>query len=304
MSKLKRTVSAQVMAIAFSLGALCNCAVADTNRIIDNVKREGADDYREAVEAFLKPAPPKIVGGQLAPDHAYPWQVSLEVSWIADPKVGHFCGGSIYSDRWIVTAAHCVEKNRPENVIVTASTNRLDGSGQRRNIKRIVLRADYNRWTKDNDIALLEMFTPLKLDKITSSIELVTPELASRLLIKDADVTVTGWGFTRENGTVVRDLRYVDVKMVDRDFCNAPLSYNGLITDNMICAGVDAGGKDSCQGDSGGPLVVYDGNTPRLAGIVSWGRGCAKPRKFGVYTRVTNYTKWIDDCIARPDNCQ
>jgi len=107
-----------------------------------------------------------------------------------------------------------------------------------------------------------------------------------------------------EGGRKVRDLRFVDVPFVARGACNRPLAYDGRITDNMICAGQAVGGQDSCQGDSGGPLTVNTQTTPKLAGVVSWGDGCARPNKVGVYARVANYAPWIAACIAKPSECK
>ncbi len=107
-----------------------------------------------------------------------------------------------------------------------------------------------------------------------------------------------------EGGNVVRDLRFLDsLPLVLRASCNGPLAYDGRITNNMICAGVQAGGMDSCQGDSGGPLTVSTTTTPKLAGIVSWGDGCARPNKVGVYTRVANYVDWVQQCVSGSATC-
>jgi secreted trypsin-like serine protease len=110
-----------------------------------------------------------------------------------------------------------------------------------------------------------------------------------------------GWGALQEGGQTVRNLRVVDVPHVDRADCNRPLAYDGRITGNMVCAGKS--GTDSCQGDSGGPLTAGAGAGLRPDGVVSWGDGCARPNKVGVYTRVVNYTGWIQACIAAPTSC-
>jgi secreted trypsin-like serine protease len=93
-------------------------------------------------------------------------------------------------------------------------------------------------------------------------------------------------------------LQEVAVPIVDSTRCQAGYSgTNVRITANMLCAGLTQGGKDSCQGDSGGPLVVKgaDGKWQQ-AGVVSFGIGCARPERFGVYTRVANYVPWIEAC--------
>lgn len=265
---------------------------------------EGSVPYKEAVDRFLSRQEPKIVGGKQAPPGKYKWQVSLGVAWIADPYRAHFCGGSVYSDRWIITAAHCTEKLTPSKIVVTAGTNRLFPGAIRRNVKRIISHKGFNGATYNNDIALLELFDPLPLGTQISAVPLLTPVSDAALLTPGAQLVVTGWGATIEGGLPVRDLRYLDnVPYVDRKFCNTPLVYDGKITENMICAGVLSGGTDSCQGDSGGPLTAETETAPKLVGVVSWGEGCARTNKVGIYTRVANYIDWVRDCVTGSLTC-
>jgi secreted trypsin-like serine protease len=262
----------------------------------------GSKPYQEAVVAFLERKEAKIVGGDIAPERAFPWQVSLGVSWIADPREAHFCGGSIYSDRWLVTAAHCVVDLQPENIAVTAGTNRLSSEAQRYNVSRIIAHRDFDSQTFDNDIAMLELFAPLPLDDSRRAIHLLQTADEAGALVADASLAVSGWGATYEGGQAVEELRFATVPLVPRDVCNRPLAYDDGVTENMICAGFVAGGIDSCQGDSGGPLVV-PGPNPVLAGAVSWGEGCARPNKVGVYTRIPRFIAWIETCAQQPDAC-
>jgi secreted trypsin-like serine protease len=254
----------------------------------------GPSDYQDSVAAYLDNLEPKIVGGQAAADGAYPWQVSLEVSWIADPGLAHFCGGSLYSDRWVVTAAHCVEGLTAKDVTVAVGSNRLIPGVTRRNVNRIIVKSEYNRKPHDSDIALLELRSPVKLGKNVKAIPLLASDAN---LTVGTMVTVTGWGATREDGETVRSLRFVNVPLVERKTCNMPLAYDGDVTETMLCAGSMAGGKDSCQGDSGGPLVLGAGESAVLAGIVSWGHGCAEANKVGVYTKVPVFAQWVKDCV-------
>ncbi len=267
---------------------------------------EGSEPYRDAVDRLMKKQDPKIVGGKVAPAGAYPWQVSLGVSWIADPYRAHFCGGSVYSASWIVTAAHCLENTPPKDVIVTAGTHLLgDGAGgSRRNVKRIIVKSNFDSKTMDNDIALMELSEPLELDAAIQPISLMSSADEGNLLHNGTQLVVIGWGATQQNGKPVRDLRYANVPLVERATCNRPLGYDEQISTNMICAGLAAGGVDSCQGDSGGPLAVGAARTSQLAGVVSWGEGCARPNKPGVYTRVANYSSWVAGCVTRPEQCR
>jgi len=293
--------------IAISLFAIAKSSAqqASSQKTIEKTELRGSRDFKDTVAAFLKNENSKIVGGALAPEGAYPWQVSLSVSWIADPGQGHFCGGSIYNSNWIVTAAHCVIDNQPQDINVVSGTSKITSTSPRLNVRRIIVHRSYNRPKEhDNDVALLELFKPLVFDDKTKPIELLSPAEEGRLTDPGKLLTVTGWGATQEGGSPVRDLRFVDIPSVIRDTCNQPPSYNHQVTDNMICAGKPLGGKDSCQGDSGGPLVTDKASGPvRLAGIVSWGEGCARFAKYGVYTRVARYNEWIATCTNSPGAC-
>lgn len=274
------------------------------NVALDDQPFIGSAPYRDAVARYLKMEKPKIVGGQLAAVGAYPWQVSLGVSWISNPYRGHFCGGSVYSETWIVTAAHCLVDTQPKDILVTAGTNVLGLGGSRHNVKRVIVKRDYVPSTHDNDIALIELVEPLEFSSKVQPVALLSAQEESQLLMKDAPLVVVGWGATEQGGKTVRDLRFVQVPFVERSSCNRPLAYDGQITENMICAGVTAGGVDSCQGDSGGPLTIATSTSPRLAGVVSWGEGCAKPNRVGVYARVSNYASWVQSCVSSPKTCQ
>ncbi|MGT2503615.1 serine protease [Bradyrhizobium guangxiense] len=279
-------------------------AQSPSRRTMESGESRGSPDYKSAVAAFTRGENDKIVGGTPAPQGAYPWQVSLSVSWIADPGRGHFCGGSIYNASWIITAAHCVIDNEPEDIHVVAGTNKLSLSSERLNIKRIIIHRAYSRPKKhDNDVALLELWTPLAFGEKIKAIELLTLADEARVVEVGQPLTVTGWGATQEGNRPIRDLRFVDIPAVSRDTCNQPPSYNHRVTENMICAGRPIGGKDSCQGDSGGPLVSTVLGSARLAGIVSWGDGCARFGKYGVYARVSKYVDWISKCTGRPESC-
>lgn len=268
-----------------------------------DVLTRGSVPFEDTVRRYLQKQQPKIVGGKPAPPGSFPWQVSLGVSWIADPFSAHFCGGSVLSGKWIVTAAHCAERLTPGQVVVTAGTNQLVAGATRRNVNRIIVHRSYNRQNQDNDIALLELRDPLPTGLAIQTVELLQPADESGLG-ETSVFTVVGWGATVEGGGVVRDLRFLEaLPFVPRTTCNLPQAYDGRITANMICAGERAGGKDSCQGDSGGPLTFGTGTSSKLAGIVSWGDGCARPDKVGVYTRVPNYVDWIQSCVSNSAAC-
>lgn len=294
-----------LLAVLILAGIVSITAQSNAQSVMDDASFEprGSKDFDEAVLRYLRNEAPKIVGGVMADPGEFPWQVSLVVSWIADPARGHFCGGSIYDSRWIVTAAHCLDNLNPFDINVVAGTNVLSTGAPRFNVVRTIMHKSYDAATNDNDIALLEVRDGLPLSATMKPISPAT-EAAEQALKPGTNLVVTGWGATVQGGTKVADLRKVDVPFVTNKDCNDILSYDGKITKNMLCAGKAVGGVDSCQGDSGGPLVLRDGDTPLLVGVVSWGEGCAKPGKYGVYANVPVFESWIKACVENPAGCQ
>lgn len=295
-----KNITPYVASIVIATVSAAQGAEGDKERSLSAEDVVGSAPYREAVQRYFSGAEPKIVGGQPSRPGQFPWQVSLQASWIANPYHAHFCGGTVYSDTWIVTAAHCVADTAPRDVAVVAGTNVLGPGVTRHNIARIIVHAGYNAATSDNDIALLELRKPIKLSENVKAIPLANPESESTLVKKDTPLVVTGWGATQQGGQTVRDLRFVQVPFVERNDCNQTTAYDGKITDNMICAGRRQGGTDSCQGDSGGPLTANTASNPILVGVVSWGEGCAQPNRVGVYARVANYASWVASNTAVP----
>ena len=193
-----------------------------------------------------------------------------------------------------MTAAHCVHSTSPGDVEVHGGSNTLSSGGALYPVDRIIVNEKYDDGTQDNDVALLHLAA--RFPGQTS--RLLTAADANRYAPAGALATVIGWGLTSEDVAEVSNiLRRVNVQIVSNKTCNA--AYANTISDVMLCAGFARGGKDACQGDSGGPLVVSDGRGGYFqAGIVSWGEGCARPNKYGVYTRVSMFQAWVASKIA------
>ncbi|XP_069038773.1 ST14 transmembrane serine protease matriptase a isoform X2 [Lepisosteus oculatus] len=235
----------------------------------------------------------RIVGGQDSVEGEWPWQVSLQVK-----GMGHVCGASVISSSWLVTAAHCVQDDpkirfsQPstwEAILGLHTQGKPGTSTVTKKLKRVITHPYYNTFTYDNDIALMELESPVTLSKEIKPICLPT---SSYVFPAGKTVWITGWGATREGGTVASVLQKAEVRIINDTVCDQLMS--GQITSRMICAGVLSGGVDACQGDSGGPLSSAETNGRLfLAGVVSWGDGCARRNKPGVYTRVTQYRGWI-----------
>ncbi|NXJ93736.1 TRY1 protein, partial [Corythaixoides concolor] len=222
----------------------------------------------------------KIVGGYTCAENSVPYQVSLNSGY-------HFCGGSLISSQWVVSAAHCY-KSRIQVLLGKHNLALTESTQQSINSAKVIRHSGYNALTLDNDIMLIKLSQSAQLSSSISTVPLPTSCVAA-----GTTCLISGWGNTLSNGYLYPDtLQCLDAPVLSSSECNA--AYPGEITSNMICVGYLEGGKDSCQGDSGGP-VVCDGE---LQGIVSWGYGCAEAGYPGVYTKVCNYVSWIEETIA------
>lgn len=234
---------------------------------------------------------PRIIGGKDVKIQDNPWQVAILASRVPSNIVAQFCGGSIIAQRWVVTAAHCVDGGtKPIQVQILVGTDSLETGGVRVVVRDIKV---HEKWkttpnANDFDIALIET------DADLGNAGVITGNTATAELTVPSDVRVTGWGRTSKTSSAgAKKLQGIDIPYVLRATCNRPASYGGDITGNMICAGIQQGGVDSCQGDSGGPATAMVNNARRLVGIVSWGEGCAQRDKYGVYTNVAQFASWV-----------
>ncbi len=238
-----------------------------------------------------------IVGGTNTTISENPWQVSLQST-----SGSHFCGGSVLNANWILTAQHCVNSggtiSKPGRVAAGSTTRSgMSTSGQIRSVAEVVVYPGYVDANYGKDIALLRLSTPLDLSgPNVKAIGMVTAADASAGVTNPGVVArVTGWGTLTSGGSTLPDtLQTVDVNLLSNS--SAQTSYpNETITADQLAAA--APGKDSCQGDSGGPLTVLKNGTRVLAGVVSWGYGCADSRYPGMYGRVSSFESWITSKI-------
>ncbi|XP_039750561.1 trypsin-like [Pararge aegeria] len=248
----------------------------------------------------------RIVGGYETKKKEIPWIVVLLYN-------GRFyCGGSLINDLYVLTAAHCTSGFRKEKMTVRFlehdrsvpnDTKTID-----RKVSQIIRHLRYNPSNYDNDIAMLklservDLSTALKRVRVEETgvedendvgLRPVCLPLAG-LSYNNETALVAGWGTTEEGGSVSNTLQEVQVPIISNNECRLT-AYKNRITENMLCAGEKTGGHDACQGDSGGPLHVRNATTEKhhIVGVVSWGEGCARPDRPGVYSRVNRYLTWI-----------
>jgi len=238
---------------------------------------------------------PMIVGGTpvnpACPNCKYDFMVSLQTDgWFG----GHFCGGSLVREDWVVTAAHCVQGTSPSSIEVVIGLHNVNGTNgsQTRDVDQIIIHPQYSGNSLNNDYALLRLSSPIT---DFEPIQLCTDTAHDEEPVMS---TTMGWGATSSGGSSSNILLEVDVPIDDS--CGG--YSNSDITNNMICAGYSSGGYDSCQGDSGGPLIMTnDDGEYELIGIVSWGYGWAEAQYPGVYSKIHSRLNWFFSYIGEPE---
>ncbi|MEC8050544.1 MAG: serine protease [Myxococcota bacterium] len=244
-----------------------------------------------AASAAAHASPSTIIGGVNANEEAWPWIVSL-----SDSRGNHFCGGALIHPEIVVTAAHCLTNMSARNIVARVGLEQQNaaGSADITQVSAILSHPNYSSRSSDNDIALVQLSEPSS----KPIVRLITDEVEGSLIPGGTTVRVQGWGAMDSQGyQYPNQLQSVDVEMVDFNECNSRSRYNGVLSQNMICAGDIYGEQDSCYGDSGGPLAVYANGEWVLSGVVSWGYECANAQFPGVYARVSRYIDWISEYL-------
>ncbi|XP_047020521.1 transmembrane protease serine 12 [Helicoverpa zea] len=229
----------------------------------------------------------RIIGGRPAPPGKWPWQVA-----VLNRYKEAFCGGTLVSLRWVVTAAHCVRKRLYVRLGEHDLLLRNRGELEMR-VTEAVIHPRYDPDTVVNDVAMLRLPEPARPD-LGHGVACLPPP--HQPLPPHTSCVILGWGKKRPtdvHGT--RVLHEAQVSTIQQGVCRRSY-WQYAITDNMVCAG--RGRRDSCAGDSGGPLLCKDRSMRYfLQGITSFGDGCGKRGKYGIYTRTAGYVAWMRDVM-------
>lgn len=236
-----------------------------------------------------------VVGGTLSSRGDWPWVVGLAIRH-ATGEISLFCGGTLLGPRTVLTGAHCAPSVQgialgDIEVVTAPDKDRSQEAAKEVQVSKIYVHPSYSPENGHNDIALLELKERLPPPYVTIS-RARTSDPASNALAMVAAMARTQFEFIEAK-----------LPIVDDDTCKK--SYGDRIDPaRNICAGFATGGVDSCQGSGGGPLIAFDQSGRKYqVGITSWGEGCGRPGKYGVYTRVSAFTDWILQIVPdlRPD---
>ncbi|XP_072506337.1 chymotrypsin-like elastase family member 1 [Notamacropus eugenii] len=239
----------------------------------------------------------RVVGGTNAPKNSWPSQISLQYS--SGGSWHHTCGGTLVNQKWVMTAAHCVDSNLSFRVVAGEhNLSQNDGTEQSVSVSKIV---KHSNWNPQNvaagyDIALLRLSKSVTLN---SHVQLAKLPPSGQILANNAPCYITGWGLTKTNGQLAQNLQQAYLPVVDYATCSSSSYWGSTVKNTMVCAGGD-GVKSGCQGDSGGPLNCQVNGQYVVHGVTSFvsSLGCNVARKPTVFTRVSNYISWINNPVA------
>ncbi|GAU96672.1 hypothetical protein RvY_08086 [Ramazzottius varieornatus] len=254
--------------------------------------------------------PNRIINGVLARKNSWPWIGAM----MREPDF-QFCGSSLISDQWVLTAGHCIDSFTDDKIIETVKiifgVEDLTAAtpANKYRVTKVIRHEKYNNpvGSTSNDIALLKLDRKVHISNDTMPACLPTKSVFEKPYVQTAPNNrricyVAGWGHLVSGqhgdtggkiGAGTDQLQQVALEIMSTDDCKAFLK--GLYTEKTFCAGHDSGKYDSCRGDSGGPVVCDDGPEHgwSLHGIVSWGFGCGQPKAPAAHTHVALMLDWI-----------
>ncbi|NXV35416.1 CTRC protein, partial [Rissa tridactyla] len=238
----------------------------------------------------------RVVGGEDARAHSWPWQISLQYS-----RYGawhHTCGGTLIASNWVLTAAHCISSSLNYRVVLGKQVlSEEDEAGSLAvGVDKIIVHENWNSFFIINDIALIKLAQEVE---VSETIQPACLPPAGLTLENNYPCYITGWGRIRTNGPLADVLQQALLPVVDYETCSQRDWWGSNVRPTMVCAGGD-GTVSGCNGDSGGPLNCQRDGLWEVDGIVSFGSalGCNTHKKPTVFTRVSAYIDWINEVGA------
>ncbi|MED6252554.1 hypothetical protein ATANTOWER_013411 [Ataeniobius toweri] len=279
----------------FKCGAIVSNNGQRQNRTEKRNSTEGQQDLQRNTSSQILPpraAETEIINGEDCPPGECPWQALL----INEDNIG-FCGGTVLTEYIILTAAHCVTQTRYLTIRLGANNRSHSGGDEAIHVvDAIVHHHGYSPETYFNDIALVKLATPIKFSSYILPACMPEPDFMEKVLMRQPGGLVSGFGHLGE-GQPSTILQRLSVPYVDQHTCMESTQLR--ISLRMFCAGYDSVREDSFQGDSGSPHVTRYHDTFFITGIRSWGKGHARKGKYGIYTQVSKYIRWIREGIKK-----
>ncbi|XP_078608054.1 trypsin-like [Branchiostoma floridae x Branchiostoma japonicum] len=281
----------------------------------DSTSSRGNDANCGKASVGLPPA--RVHGGQYATQGMFPWMVSLKNLKPENLHLKHYCGGTLYNNQWVITAAHCVDEPHGATDpsmwrvrVGLASVVTWEDGRQDYNVSKVIIHPVYHLVTVDtasqgqgfahHDIALIKLASPVKVNSLVNNICLPDADATP-----GTDCVLSGWGYHDIQNQVENSeseiLKWTYAPLLDPGYCSQDHVWGTwMVTSLLVCAGYEHGQDDACDGDSGGPLICPspDGSRWELQGVVSWGdHPCGQTNKPTMYTRVTAFKSWIEQNI-------
>nr|XP_055072957.1 chymotrypsin-like elastase family member 1.6 [Misgurnus anguillicaudatus] len=238
----------------------------------------------------------RVVGGEVAKPNSWPWQISLQ--YLSGGSYHHTCGGTLIRQKWVMTAAHCVDTQRTWRVVLGEhNLNTQEGREQFMTVSQVYIHPNWNSNSVASgyDIALLRLTNDATLN---SYVKLASLPPSGQTLPHNNPCYITGWGRTSTGGSLSAQLKQAYLPLVDHQTCSSSGWWGSTVKNTMVCAG---GGRDSgCNGDSGGPLNCQVNGAYYVHGVTSFvsSLGCNTNQKPTVFTRVSAYISWIQGIIG------